>query len=254
MNRTIDLNSDLGESFGVYKLGMDEEILDVVTSANIACGYHAGDPNVMARTVGLCKDNQVGIGAHPGLPDLIGFGRRPMEVNPDDVYHFVAYQIGALQGFCKIYGIPLQHVKAHGALYNMAAKDSRIADAIAKAVYDLDPKLILFGLAGSELVRAGETIGLMTASEVFADRTYQPDGSLTPRGQENAMISNPQDAVDQVLRMIREGEVSAVDGTVVPIQADTVCVHGDGPKALEFVRELRLRLTEEGITIKRMER
>lgn len=254
MSRTIDLNSDLGESFGAYKIGMDEEVLNVVTSANVACGYHGGDPNVMARTVQWCKEKQVGIGAHPGLPDLIGFGRRPMQVDPEDVYHFVAYQIAALQGFCKIHDVPMNHVKAHGALYNMAAKDARLAEAIAKAVHDLDSNLILFGLAGSQWVKAGEKAGLTTASEVFADRTYQPDGSLTPRGQKNAMISDPQQAVEQVLRMVNDGEVVAVDGTVVPIQADTVCVHGDGPKALDFVRELRRQLSEEGITIQRVGR
>ncbi|HEX6923000.1 MAG TPA: 5-oxoprolinase subunit PxpA [Bacillales bacterium] len=252
MSKTIDLNSDLGESFGAYTIGMDEEVLGVVTSANVACGYHAGDHNVMARTVRTCREKEVGVGAHPGLPDLIGFGRRKMDVDPDDVYHFVAYQIGALEAFCKIEGIRMQHVKPHGALYNIAGKDLRIAEAIAQAVHDASPEAVLFGLAGSELLRAGDNCGLKTASEVFADRTYQGDGSLTPRSEANAMISDSKKAVEQVLRMINDGETEAVDGTVIPIEADTICVHGDGPKAVEFVRLLRRRLEDEGILIQRV--
>lgn len=252
-NKTIDMNSDLGESFGAYTIGNDEQVLDVVTSANIACGYHAGDHNVMYKTVKMAKERQVGIGAHPGLPDLIGFGRRPMLLmDPEDVYHFTSYQIGALQAFCKIHDVPMRHVKPHGALFNMAAKDAQIADAIARAVRDLDSNLVLFGLSGGELIRAGEKHGLQTASEVFADRTYQPDGTLTDRTEENAMITDSGKAVEQVLQMVLEGKVTAVDGTDVPIQADTVCVHGDGPHALEFVKQLRSRLTNEGIAIRRV--
>lgn len=247
--KIIDLNSDLGESFGAYTMGQDDEVLDVVTSANVACGFHAGDYNVMYNTVKMAKEKRVGIGAHPGLPDLIGFGRRLMQVDPEDVYHFTAYQIGALQAFCKIHDVPMRHVKAHGALYNMAAKDPQIADAIARAVRDLNAQLVLFGLSGSELIRAGKNFGLQTASEVFADRTYQPDGSLTVRTERNAMMTDIEGAVKQGMRMVIEGKVSAVDGTDVDIEADTICVHGDGPHALSFVKQLRNRLAGEGILI-----
>lgn len=250
--KRIDLNSDLGESFGAYTIGMDDQVLDVVTSANIACGFHAGDHNVMDQTVKMAKENGVGIGAHPGLPDLIGFGRRPMEVDPEDVYRLVIYQIGALQGFCNVHGVSMQHVKAHGALYNMAVKDASIAEAIAKAVHDLDSNVILFGLSGSQLIKAGRKFDLNTASEVFADRTYQPDGSLTSRTESNAMITDTEKSVQQALRMIFDGEVVAVDGSKISIEADTICVHGDGPHAVEFVRELRKRLNQEGVTIRRI--
>ena len=248
---SVDLNSDLGESFGVYSVGMDEEVLSVVTSANVACGFHAGDANVMAKTVRLCKEKGVAVGAHPGLPDLIGFGRRYMKVDPDEVYRFVAYQIGALQAFCYIEEVEMHHVKPHGALYNMAAKEKAIAEAIAGAVKDVNPNFILYGLAESELIKAAEEIALPYASEVFADRTYQPDGSLTPRSWENAMINDPIAAEEQVMKMVNEGKVMAADGSFVPIKADTVCVHGDGPKAIEFATTLRRRLTKEGIQIKR---
>ncbi|RYG73040.1 LamB/YcsF family protein [Lentibacillus lipolyticus] len=252
VNYQIDLNSDIGESFGPYTIGLDEEVLKVITSANIACGYHAGDHNTMYNTVRTAKANGVGIGAHPGLPDLQGFGRRHMRVDPEDVHHLVSYQIGALQAFCHVHDVEMNHVKAHGALYNMAATDAGIADAIARAVKDVDRRLILFGLSGSELTRAGKKHGLMTASEVFADRTYQLDGTLTPRSDEQAMINDPEQAVNQVLQMIFENHVTAVDGSTVAIEADTVCVHGDNPNALKFVEQLRGRLLEEGIDIRRV--
>ncbi|SFB02350.1 UPF0271 protein [Lentibacillus halodurans] len=248
----IDLNSDIGESFGHYTIGLDEDVLKVITSANIACGYHAGDHHTMYTTVKTAKANGIGIGAHPGLPDLQGFGRRHITVDPEDVYHFVTYQIGALKGFCHVHNVEMNHVKAHGALYNMAATDPAIADAIAKAVKNVDNTLILFGLSGSELIRAGQNHGLMTASEVFADRTYQPNGMLTPRSEEEAMIMDPDQAVQQVLQMIYDNRVVAVDGTPVDIEADTVCVHGDNPHALKFVEQLRGRLSEKGIDIRRV--
>ncbi|SFD90552.1 UPF0271 protein [Lentibacillus persicus] len=248
----IDLNSDIGESFGLYTMGLDEDVLKVITSANVACGYHAGDHNTMYETVQTAKANGVGIGAHPGLPDLQGFGRRQIAVSPKDVYRFVAYQIGALNGFCRVHNVEMSHVKAHGALYHMAVNDPAIAAAVAQAVKDVDPKLILFGLSGSELLRAGKNHGLSTASEVFADRTYQPDGTLTPRSEQQAMISDSDEAVKQVLQMIQEKVVTAVDGSTVAIEADTVCVHGDHPRALKFVQHLRSRLNEEGIVIKRV--
>jgi UPF0271 protein len=248
----VDLNSDLGESFGNYKLGQDEEVLDVVSSANIACGYHAGDHNVMYKTVRMAAEKGVGIGAHPGLPDLIGFGRRPMQVDPQDVYNFVVYQIGALQAFAKIHNAALNHVKPHGALFNMTAKDKAIAQAVAEAVYDVDSNLILFGLAGGELVKAGKAKGLTVAQEVFADRTYQPDGSLTSRTEANAMIHDADEATERVVRMIKEGKVEAVDGSDVEITAETICVHGDEPSALLFVKRLREVLSKNQIEIKKV--
>ncbi|MEC0303210.1 LamB/YcsF family protein [Terribacillus saccharophilus] len=247
--KTIDLNSDLGESFGAYTIGNDQEVLKYISSANIACGFHAGDHNVMLETVKTAAELGVGIGAHPGFPDLAGFGRREMKLSPKEIYNLVVYQVGAIQGAAKACGTYVQHVKPHGALYNMASKDSAIAEAIATAVYAVDPKLVLFGLAGSELVRAGEKVGLSVAQEVFSDRTYQADGTLTPRSQANAMIHDVTVAVDRVIRMIQEGKVTAVDGTDINIQADTICVHGDEPEALQFVQQLRERLQAEQITI-----
>ncbi|MFP7476901.1 LamB/YcsF family protein [Terribacillus saccharophilus] len=247
--KTIDLNSDLGESFGAYTIGNDEEVLKYISSANIACGFHAGDHNVMLETVKTAAELGVGIGAHPGFPDLAGFGRREMKLSPKEIHNLVVYQLGAIQGAAKACGTFVQHVKPHGALYNMASKDAAMAEAIATAVYAVDPELVLFGLAGSELVRAGEKAGLRVAQEVFADRTYQADGTLTPRSQANAMIHDVTVAVDRVIRMIQEGKVTAVDGTDIAIQADTICVHGDEPEALLFVQQLRKRLQLEQITI-----
>jgi 5-oxoprolinase (ATP-hydrolysing) subunit A len=248
----IDLNCDLGESYGVYQMGMDEEILDFVTSANIACGFHAGDPSVMRKTVGLALEKGVKIGAHPGLPDLIGFGRRNMSISPQEAYDIVIYQIGALYGFLKAEGERMQHVKPHGALYNMAAKSRELSIAIAEAIYKVDPQLILFGLAGSELVRAGEKVGLQTAHEVFSDRTYQEDGSLTPRSQPDALIHSNEQAVSQVVRMVKEGKVLTQQGVDVSVKAHTVCIHGDGPEALTFARQIRETLEASEITVKAM--
>lgn len=243
----IDLNSDLGESFGAYKIGYDEEILKCITSANIACGFHAGDPNVMHKTVKLALLNNVAIGAHPGMQDLVGFGRRNMKISPEEAYNMVIYQIGALYGFIKSEGGKMQHVKPHGALYNMAAKDSELARAIAEAVYKVDPELILFGLAGSQLIIQGEKIGIKTASEVFADRTYQIDGSLTPRSHAGAMVTDTDKAVIRVERMIKEGVVMCQQGEDIKIKADTICVHGDGEQALDFTRKIRKYLEKSGI-------
>ncbi|MDF2569520.1 MAG: protein ybgL [Sporomusa sp.] len=245
----IDLNCDLGESFGAYKIGVDEDILPFVTSANIACGFHAGDPAIMRKTVELALKNNVAIGAHPGLPDLIGFGRRDMAILPQEAYDMVIYQIGALAGFVHAQGSTMQHVKPHGALYNMAAKNKGLAEAIAEAVYTIDPKLVLFGLSGSELVKAGERIGLKTAHEVFADRTYQSDGSLTPRSQPDALIAGHDKAVAQVVRMVREGKVTSQQGSDIAIQADTVCIHGDGPEALMFAKHIQEVLAVSGVCI-----
>jgi UPF0271 protein len=248
--KIIDLNSDLGESFGSFKIGNDKEVLQYITSANVACGYHAGDHHVMFDTVKLAKKYGVQIGAHPGYPDLAGFGRREMNLSPREIYQMTVYQVGALAAVAKVSGIKLAHVKPHGALYNMAAKDRKLADAIAEAVRNFDPNLVLFGLAGSELVKAGEEKGLLVAQEVFADRNYQPDGTLTPRSHANAMIEDTGFAVERVIRMINEGKVTAVDGTDMAIQADTICVHGDGPKAFEFVSILRQELESKNISLR----
>lgn len=245
----VDINCDLGESFGRYKLGEQKEILKYVTSANIACGFHAGDPSVMRETVKLAIDNGVKIGAHPGLPDLNGFGRREMNITPQEAYDMVVYQIGALNAFLATFGETMQHVKPHGALFNMAAKDSKLAEAIAQAVYDVSPSLILFGLANSESTKAAEKIGLRTAHEVFADRTYQADGSLTSRLQSDALITDTDKSVAQVVRMVTEGKVTSQQNTEVDIQADTVCIHGDGEHAVAFAKKIRETLSNNNINV-----
>lgn len=246
---SIDLNCDLGESFGAYTIGSDEKILPYITSANIACGYHAGDPAVMRRSVALCKQYGVQVGAHPSLPDLMGFGRRKMAVSPAEAADYVAYQIGALKAFCDAAGVPLHHVKPHGALYNMAAQDRALADAICQAVRQTAPGAVLLALSGSEMVDAARAIGLLVASEVFADRGYRPDGTLVPRSQPGAMIENEDEAIARVLRMAREGRVAASDGSTVALQADSVCVHGDGPQALAFVQKLHAALPAAGVAL-----
>lgn len=244
---SVDLNCDLGESYGLFRIGNDKEVLKHITSANIACGYHAGDHNVMMETVKMARAYGVKIGVHPGFPDLHGFGRREMKMSAEEIYNLTIYQIGALAAIAKSCGTKVGHVKPHGALYNMAAKDKSIAEAVARAVADVDPTLVLFGLAGSWLVKAGEEKGLQVAQEVFADRNYQPDGSLTPRSETNAIIHDPDLAIKRVIRMVREGRVEAVDGTDIEIKADTICIHGDEPRALEFAVELREALQAEGI-------
>lgn len=248
----VDLNSDLGESFGRYTLGEQKEILKYVTSANIACGFHAGDPSVMRETVQLAIDNGVRIGAHPGLPDLVGFGRRDMNITPQEAYDMVVYQIGALQAFLAVHQEPMQHVKPHGALYQMASRDQGIAEAIAKAVYDVSPSLVLFALADSELSKAGEAIGLETAHEVFADRTYQSNGMLTSRSQDDAMITDQEQSAEQVIQMVKEGKVRSQQGTDVALRADTICIHGDGAHAVEFAKYITDRLNGEEITVTAM--
>ena len=246
---SVDINCDLGESFGAYRIGMDREVMPYITSANIACGFHGGDPLVMEETVRLCREAGVHAGAHPGLPDLQGFGRRVMAVSPGEARAFVKYQVGALQAFCAGAGIPLSHVKLHGALYNMAARDYALARAICEGIREIDGGLKLLALSGSQMIQAARDTGLPWASEVFADRAYQADGSLVPRNQPGAVLEDEEQAVRQVVQMVREKTVTATDGTRVPIQADSVCVHGDGPKALAFVQNIRKRLEEEGISV-----
>ncbi|MFB6465466.1 LamB/YcsF family protein [Cytobacillus sp. Hz8] len=245
----IDINCDMGESFGAYTLGEDAEILKYVTSANIACGFHAGDPSTMRKTVRLALEYDVGIGVHPGLQDLTGFGRRYMDISPEEAYDLVVYQIGALSAFVKAEGGQVQHVKAHGALYNMAAKNQELSEAIAKAVYHVNPDLILFGIANSEILKAGKRIGLRTASEVFADRTYQQDGTLTSRKQADALVLDENQAVQQVVRMVKEQKVLTREGMDVDIVAETLCIHGDGVKALTFAQKIRRTLEESGIDV-----
>jgi UPF0271 protein len=248
----VDINSDLGESYGAFIVGQDELMMKYITSANIAAGYHAGDHNVVKEAVQLAVDHKVAIGAHPGYQDLQGFGRRPMELDPEEIYNLVVYQVGAVETFAKIHDQRLQHVKPHGALYNKAALDEERAYAIAQAVYDVNPELILFGLANGELVKAGENIGLRVASEVFADRTYQPDGTLTPRTEANALVRDPEEAAERVIRMVRDGKVEAVDGSEIPIKADTISVHGDTEQALQFVMKLNDGLKKRDIETKRV--
>lgn len=247
---TIDLNCDLGESFGAYKMGMDEGILPFITSANIACGFHGGDPLIMERTVALCKVHGVRPGAHPGFPDLNGFGRRNMNLSPKEVKACVTYQIGALKAFCDSATIRLYHVKPHGALYNMAAVDYKLAAAICEAIHDVDDSLVLLALSGSEMLHAAKECGLFYASEVFADRAYERDGTLVSRNQKGAVIEEKEAAVKQVVRMVKEGRVRAINGEDISIKADSVCVHGDGRNALPFVKRIREELAVKGIEVK----
>jgi 5-oxoprolinase (ATP-hydrolysing) subunit A len=246
----VDLNCDMGESFGAYTIGADAAVFPHITSANIACGYHGGDPRVMRKTVAAALANGVAVGAHPGFPDLAGFGRRNMDVTPEDVYDMIVYQVGALAAFAAAAGTTLQHVKAHGALYNMAAANRPLADAIARAVRDVDRTLVLFAMAGSHLVAAGEGAGLPTASEVFADRNYMPDGSLVSRRRPDAHVTDKRTAVERAARMVREGRVTSITGEEVAIRAETICIHGDGPHAAEFAAGLRSHLESEGIEVR----
>ncbi len=247
--RTIDLNCDMGEGFSIYQAGDDIALLDQVSSANIACGFHAGDPRNMGVTVREAAARGVSIGAHPSFPDLQGFGRREMAVSPAEAYDMIVYQIGALQAFAAVRGVRVRHVKAHGALYNMAARDEKLADAMARAVRDVDASLVLFGLAGSAMVDAGRAAGLAVASEVFADRSYQDDGSLTPRRQPGAMITDVAQSIAQVIGMVRDGCVRSLSGKEVALKADTLCVHGDQPGALAFARALRAALRDIGVGV-----
>lgn len=239
----------MGESFGAWTIGNDAALMELISSANIACGFHAGDATIMRKTAELALQKNVAIGAHPAFPDLQGFGRRNMQLSPQDVYDICVYQIGAMFGTVRALGGKLHHVKPHGALYNMAAKDPKLAKAIAEATKAIHPDLILYGLSGSYLISEAEKIGLRTASEVFADRTYQNDGSLTPRTQANAVIEDTQLAVAQVIMMIEEQKVISTEGKAVAIKADTVCIHGDGNHATEFAFELRKELILRDIKV-----
>ena len=242
MRQKIDLNSDMGEGFGVWEMGNDFALLDYIDSTNIACGWHAGDPERMKKLVETALQKQVLIGAHPSLPDLLGFGRREMAITPNDAYNFVLYQAGALQAFVHAQGGKLHHVKPHGALYNQAARDVKLARAIAQAVKDLGNNIILYGLASSCFVEAANEIGVPIWQEVFADRRYTSEGYLVPRTQADAVIESENEAVTQALQMAQKGEVLALDGSTVKVQADTLCIHGDSPKALEFAKKIKALL------------
>ena len=245
----IDLNCDLGESFGAYKCGMDEEVLPHISSANVACGFHASDPMVMDATVALAAAQGVAVGAHPGYPDLVGFGRRSMSVSPVELKAMTQYQIGALEAFCRAHGVRMQHVKPHGAMYNMAARDMKLARAICEGVAAVNPGLILLGLSGSCLVAAAAEVGLRCAREVFADRAYEEDGSLVARGKPGAMIDSEDEAIHRVIRMVREGRVRAISGRDIDVRADSVCLHGDGAHAVAFARRISDALRGEGIAV-----
>jgi UPF0271 protein len=250
----IDLNSDLGESFGRWTLGNDAELMKSITSANVACGFHAGDPGVMRDTVRMARDYGVVVGAHPGLPDLAGFGRRNMAVTASEVENLVVYQIGALAAIAAAEHMKLQHIKAHGALYNMAVKDRALADAIAAAVRAVDPELMVFALPGTELARAAEAAGLRVAREGFADRAYEADGSLTPRSRPGSVIHSADEVIGRAVRMARDGVVRATNGSDIPMRIDTLCTHGDTPGAHELTRLLRAGLEAEGIRVQALER
>ena len=250
MRNIVDLNSDVGESYGTYKLGLDEDVLKYVSSVNIACGWHAGDPMVMEKTIALAKENKLGIGAHPGYPDLIGFGRRNMDVTPKEARNYLIYQIGALAAFAQASGTSLQHVKLHGAFYNMVSADAVLAKEVAKAIYDVDKNLIVLALAGSELVKASKELGLLVAEEVFADRAYNSNGSLVSRKLPGSVIHDKDLAIERVKRMVAEGKVTAIDGTDIHINANSICVHGDNPEAVAFVKLIRERLEVDGIQIR----
>lgn len=245
----VDLNSDLGESFGAYKIGCDGQVIENVTSVNIACGWHAGDPIVLNNTITLAKENGVAIGAHPGYPDLMGFGRRNMNVSLDEVYAYVLYQLGAFSAFAQKNAMDIQHVKPHGAMYNMASKDIKLATAICRAVRDFDPQIIVLAAFESKIIEAAGEEGLAYASEVFADRAYQADGSLVPRSQPGAMVTDEEIAIQRVVRMVREGRVQAITGEDIKVRADSICVHGDGPKAVAFTARIRTALAAEGLQI-----
>jgi 5-oxoprolinase (ATP-hydrolysing) subunit A len=246
----MDLNADLGESYGQWRLGDDEALLRHITSANVACGFHAGDFNVMEATVALCARAGVAIGAQPGYPDLLGFGRRPMPFTPDEVESLVRYQIGALEGFCRAHGVPMRHVKPHGALYNLGAADAAVADAIARGVARFSRDLLLFGLASSEPMRsAAAEHGLRFVPEAFADRRYLPDGSLQPRSEPGSVEADPADAAAQALQIAVNGSVRSVDGATVNLQAESICCHGDTPHAPEIAAAVRSALTDAGVAV-----
>ncbi len=253
--KKIDLNCDMGESFGAYKLGMDEKIIQYITSANIACGWHAGDPMVMDKTVKMAVEYGVGVGAHPGYPDLLGFGRRNMDCTPDEIRNYVVYQIGALEGYCKVYGTRLRHVKPHGALYLTAVVNEVVARAVAEAIVNIDSNLLYVALAGAKgamMTRIGNDVGLKVIYEAFPDRAYTPEGNLLSRREPGAVIKEPGEVTERALRMVLEKRVIAVDGSSIPFEVGTLCVHGDTPTAVELTKSIREALESEGVELSPM--
>lgn len=249
MSKTVNINADLGESFGHYTIGNDAELLKIVDSANVACGMHGGDPTVMTTTVRLAAENGVSIGAHPGFNDLWGFGRREIRMQISDIEYLVSYQIGALIGIATAQGAQVTHVKPHGVLHSMASADSAIAGAIARGTKAVDPNLIMVGLYGHHVHRQAEAIGLRVAKEAYVDRNYEDDGSLTPRSRNDAMIRDPIDAAEHVVRMITEGAVRSRTGRAVPVEVHTLCVHGDEPTAIAVARTVRTALERAGVRL-----
>ncbi|MCX5834636.1 MAG: 5-oxoprolinase subunit PxpA [Deltaproteobacteria bacterium] len=250
--KKIDLNSDMGESFGAYTIGMDSEVIRYVTSANIACGFHAGDPHVMDATIKLAKDHGVGVGAHPGYPDLIGFGRRNMDCTPEEIRDYLTYQIGAMLAFCRIHGVKLQHVKPHGSLYNMSVGNEVLIRTIAGAIAGVDRSLIYLTLGGAQaplVKRIAKELGIRVAFEAFPDRAYTPEGRLASRQLPGTVIEDPELATERALRMAKEGKIIATDGTVLEMEIHTICVHGDNPSAVEHVREIRATLEAHQIHV-----
>lgn len=248
LKRTIDLNCDIGEGFGIYQLN-DEAIMPYISSANIACGFHAGDPFQVYKTVSLAKKYDVAIGAHPSFPDLLGFGRREMSFSDEEIYQLVLYQVGAIYSICKAQKVELRHVKPHGALYNMAAKNRYLAVSIAKAIKAFDPQLILFGLANSKLIEAAIEVGIPYASEVFADRLYNDDGLLVNRNQPNAVHASMDSAIEQAIQLVLDKTVTTITGNKLSLVADTICLHGDSSIAVELASKIRNELEKNEITI-----
>ena len=250
--KTIDLNCDMGESFGAYRLGMDEAVIANITSANIACGWHAGDPMVMDKTVKMAREHNVGVGAHPGYPDLLGFGRRNLDCTPDEIRNYLIYQIGALKAICQVNNTSLRHVKPHGALYLTAVENEAVARAVAEAIVSVDPGLMYVALAGAKgelMRRIGKEMGLNLVYEAFPDRAYTPEGTLVSRRLPGAVIKDPREVSERALRMATEGKVIAVEGSPIALQAQTLCVHGDTPTAVELVKTIRQTLQAHGVTL-----
>ncbi len=247
---SVDINCDMGESFGAWTMGADAEVMPNITSANVACGAHAGDPSVMRRTVRLAKQHGVSVGAHPGFADLQGFGRREFPVDPSEIEDSLIAQIGALSAIARAEQVPMRHVKAHGALYNMAVRDCRLADAIARAIKACDPALIMFALPKSPMIDAALAAGLRAASEGFADRAYEPDGSLTPRSRPGAVVHDAAVVVDRAVRMVRDGVVLTIERAEIPMKIDTICVHGDTPGAPLLTKRIRAGLEAAGIHVR----
>lgn len=250
MKKMIDLNCDMGESLGRYTLGNDDEVIKYISSANVACGFHAGDPNVMDHTVRIAKEYGVGVGAHPGFPDLVGFGRRNMDIPRNDLMNLIIYQIGALDIFCKKYGVKMQHVKPHGNLNNMADSDEQLAINIIDAIQSVNPDLPVFVKPNSQLHKVAERKGLPFKLEIFADRAYHKDFSLVSRKEEGAVLSDPEFVADRIIQIVTEGKVKTITGEEIEVQGETICVHGDTPAALDMIKIIKKRLEEAGIEVK----